>query len=55
MPLQVELGLQSIHEETSKHINRAHDLACFDDAVVALRKRNIEGRCPHHQRPTFRR
>lgn len=42
MPLQVELGLQSIHEETSKHINRAHDLACFDDAVVALRKRNIE-------------
>lgn len=42
MPLQVELGLQSIHEETSKIINRAHDLKCFDDAVNALRERHIE-------------
>lgn len=42
MPLQVELGLQSIHESTSKIINRAHDLTCFDEAVKALRKRHIE-------------
>lgn len=42
MPLQVELGLQTIHQETSNLINRAHDLKCFDDAVYQLRKRNIE-------------
>ncbi len=42
MPVQVELGLQTIHQETSDLINRAHDLTCFDDAVNALRKRNIE-------------
>jgi radical SAM protein (TIGR01212 family) len=42
MPIQIELGLQTIHEKTSDLINRAHDLKCFDDAVKALRKRNIE-------------
>ena len=42
MPVQVELGLQTIHENTSLLINRAHDLKCFDDAVIELRKRNIE-------------
>lgn len=42
MPVQVELGLQTIHEKTSDLINRAHDLKCFDDAVYELRKRNIE-------------
>lgn len=42
MPVQVELGLQTIHQETSDLINRAHDLACFDDAVIRLRKENIE-------------
>ena len=40
--LQVELGLQSIHDETSNFINRAHSLKCFDEAVKELRKRNIE-------------
>ncbi len=40
--LQVELGLQSIHEKTSKFINRGHSLACFKEAVTELRKRNIE-------------
>ncbi len=40
--LQVELGLQSINEETSKFINRGHNLQCFDTAVKELRKRNIE-------------
>lgn len=42
IPLQVELGLQTIHQKTSDLINRAHDLTCFDDAVKALRKRHIE-------------
>ena len=40
--LQIELGLQSIHDETSNFINRAHSLKCFDDAVKELRKRNID-------------
>jgi radical SAM protein (TIGR01212 family) len=42
MPVQIELGLQTIHESTSNIINRAHDLACFDDAVKRLREQNIE-------------
>ena len=40
--VQVELGLQTIHEETSILINRCHDLITFDHAVKALRKRDIE-------------
>lgn len=40
--LQIELGLQSIHDETSRFINRAHSLQCFDDSVRELRKRNID-------------
>lgn len=39
--LTVELGLQTIHEKTTKLINRGHDLKCFDDMVKKLRKRNI--------------
>lgn len=42
MPLIVELGLQTIHEQSAKLINRCHDLHTFDEAVKALRKRNIE-------------
>lgn len=42
MPVQVELGLQTIHEETARLVNRGHDLACFDDAVNKLRARHIE-------------
>ncbi len=40
--LQVELGLQSIHDKTSEFINRGHSLECFGKAVIELRKRNIE-------------
>jgi radical SAM protein (TIGR01212 family) len=40
--LQVELGLQSMHEETAKWMNRGHDLACFEEAIKELRKRNID-------------
>lgn len=39
--LIVELGLQTIHESTSKLINRGHSLEQFEKAVLELRKRNI--------------
>ena len=39
--LTIELGLQTIHEETSKLINRCHTLDCFNECVKKLRKRNI--------------
>ncbi len=40
--LIVELGLQTIHEDTSKLINRGHTLEQFESAVLELRKRNID-------------
>ncbi len=39
--LTIELGLQTIHDKTSKLINRCHSLKCFHDMVLKLRKRNI--------------
>ena len=39
--LTIELGLQTIHEETSNFINRCHSLECFLSCVKELRKRNI--------------
>lgn len=39
--LTIELGLQTIHETTSKFINRCHTLKCFEECVKKLRKRNI--------------
>ncbi len=39
--LTIELGLQTIHEKTSKLINRCHTLECFNKCVNDLRKRNI--------------
>jgi radical SAM protein (TIGR01212 family) len=39
--LVIELGLQTIHEKTSKLINRCHTLECFEECVINLRKRNI--------------
>ncbi len=40
--LIVELGLQTIHENTSKLINRCHTLEEFENAVKELNKRNIK-------------
>ncbi|NMA05040.1 MAG: TIGR01212 family radical SAM protein [Acholeplasmataceae bacterium] len=40
--LTIELGLQTINEETSKLINRGHNVKTFDNAVKELRKRKIE-------------
>lgn len=39
--LTIELGLQTIHESTSKLIKRGHSLDSFVNAVNELRKRNI--------------
>lgn len=39
--LMVELGLQTIHDSTSKLINRCHTLKQFEDMVLKLRERNI--------------
>lgn len=39
--LTIELGLQTIHEETSKFIRRGHTLEEFEDMVQKLRNRNI--------------
>ncbi len=44
--LWLEMGLQTVHESTSKLINRAHDTACFVDAVERLRARGIRV-CAH--------
>lgn len=33
----IELGLQTIHEETARFIRRGYDLSCFDNAVRLLR------------------
>lgn len=39
--LTVELGLQSIHNETLKFINRGHDLESFDKMVKRLKEASI--------------
>lgn len=39
--LWVELGLQTIHEETAKLINRCYPLKVYDEAVAALSARGI--------------
>lgn len=40
--LIIELGLQTIHEETSNLINRCHTLNQFEEMVKKLQTRNIE-------------
>lgn len=44
--LWVEMGLQTIHEQTSELINRAHDTACFREGVAKLRRHGIRT-CAH--------
>lgn len=39
--LWLELGLQTIHEETAKKINRCYPLSVFDQAMDQLRRRQI--------------
>ena len=41
-PVWVELGLQTIHEDTAAFIRRGYSLSCFEDAVRKLRSRGLE-------------
>ncbi len=36
-PVWVELGLQTIHEETARRIRRGYELSCFEEAVRQLK------------------
>jgi radical SAM protein (TIGR01212 family) len=40
IPVQVELGLQTIHDDIAKDLNRLTNVHTFDDAVKRLRKEN---------------
>lgn len=44
--LWVEMGLQTIHDSTSRLINRAHDTAAYLEGVAKLRKHGIRT-CTH--------
>ncbi len=39
--LLIELGLQTMHDDTARIINRGHDLKCFTDVLAKLRAHNI--------------
>ena len=41
-PVWVELGLQTIHEETARYIRRGYPLSCFEESVRNLRERDLE-------------
>ena len=41
-PVWVELGLQTIHEDTARYIRRGYPLERFDQAVEEIRSRGIE-------------
>lgn len=41
-PVWVELGLQTIHQETAAFIRRGYDYDCFTQAVTQLRERDIQ-------------
>ena len=41
-PVWVELGLQTVHEDTAAFIRRGYPLSCFEDAILRLRARGLE-------------
>lgn len=41
-PVTIELGLQTIHNDTAKLINRGYELSVFDECVKRLNKFNID-------------
>ncbi len=41
-PVWIELGLQTMHEDTARRIRRGYDLSVFEDAVRRLRQAGIE-------------
>lgn len=38
----IEVGLQSIHDETAKRVNRGHDYRVFEDAIWKLSKTHLK-------------
>ncbi len=40
--IQVEYGIQSVHDKTLKFINRGHDFQCFQEACRLSKERNIK-------------
>lgn len=40
--LYIELGLQTIHDQTANYINRGHDYKTFEEGVQKLRSKNLE-------------
>ena len=42
VPVWVELGLQTMHQQTADLVRRGYDLPCFEQAVGDLRSRKIE-------------
>ncbi len=40
-PIWIELGLQTMHDETAKTIHRGYDLSCFEDAYRRLTSHNF--------------
>lgn len=41
-PVWIELGLQTMHEDSARYIRRGYPLTCFESAVSRLRSHNIE-------------
>lgn len=41
-PVSVELGLQTIHENTANYIRRGYELSVYDDAVKRLNEKGID-------------
>lgn len=41
-PVQLEIGLQTIHPASAEWINRGHGIECFDDAVREAKARGLE-------------
>lgn len=41
-PVWVELGLQTMHEETAEYIRRGYSLSVFEEAVRELHRRNLD-------------
>ncbi|MDO4961428.1 MAG: TIGR01212 family radical SAM protein [Eubacteriales bacterium] len=40
-PVYIELGLQTIHEDTARYINRGYSLSVFEDAVKRIRNAGL--------------
>ncbi len=42
MPVWVELGLQTMHEDSARFIRRGYELSCYEQAVAKLKQAGIE-------------